>query len=1513
MAAAAFEPLPPASPPPLPVRRRARSRMSPDWRDGERRAREDLAAARQSSPLAPIPNNAARVAPGEGLPPSPDPFAPHGVDPRPSQPPFSAPAVPPLDPDPSKLRCVSVNVRGWAANHVEVLARARQLHVDVVLLQETLLRPEHIIVAPGWQVFRRDRTMPVTRGEEARGGGLLVLVRRGLAAGILDVRESDDAAGCVTAMERLDVTVGRPGLPTLHLCVIYRPPVGSARADTRPTAFPVQSFPTGPHVLLVGDFNAHHECWDSFVPRDAVGDTLRGWCAEEGMHAWNDPLIPTRHTIDLHDGTAASALTVRALRSEIKRCGVPPAFVKERTQDERTMSTARHSELARVVSDWRALFSADESHEALDGDGVVASDLRPAAFRDRRSSPDLVISNAAWDTGSWRVLDRWGSSDHLPMFFEVPAGGAPRSGVKWREVDDWERCDWDRLIAGLEGVAGKVLRQRRCEYANAKFSYHIRRLVAECVPKRRVKCRTFAKPWWRDELIPLFDARDAAWRRLNECGAAATPADWATLQAARECVREAVADRKRDWLNRLVEQCDMRTSPAAMFRALRVLEGGFSEPPSPPLLIDGEYVYDDEGKAEALAACFAETRRLPPDDDVTWQEVLQDIPEGAGMTEEANAAFAPHELDRVLKSVDVTKGAGPDGIRNAVLHRLGPKATRALLHVCNLSWREGVLPSEWREELIVPLPKPKKPLSQVGSYRPIALTSWVAKVMERMVASRRKYLLEADDTGVQQLHADQAGFRSLRSTDEHVGHVIGTLKSARREKRHACLLCFDLTKAFDMMDVAKLGALLARRGFRGRTLAWLQNFARRRRGRVRVGGASSDATEYLRGSPQGTISSPDLFAMYMDDVPRALGSGRDGVHVSLYADDVAVTITANTPDELRRTAQGVVDAMRRWAETWGMCISADKTTVTWLARRGAAAWPPLFIDAAQERAVKVDANPRFLGVTLCADLRFDAHVERVSAAFTKRLCVLRRVASPRWGCSKQSLWQLYVAFVLPVLQYCQAEWWFCLTQAARDRLESLHLAGARAVAGLRRSTAAVDVLREANLLPMSTLAKDRAIANFEKRMRMAGTTGCAASIAFSHLPGTAAHVGHVWWMDTLRRKAPLREPLRVVGALPPWRDVSAVTVRPRIEGFRKKDSTLEECLAAADRAMASLPPASVHLYTDGAANAAAMNGAAGFYVVIDGWEHEDGALAAKYCSSTQAERTALVTGLEFVRDELRRRGARGRRVHVFSDSQPALFNVAAGPSVGGTETTVQIWRVLGALLDDGHAVDLQYVPSHVGVAGNERADVMADTYCVAEAANRKGIPLDHSTVKAMVKKDLRRDWLSDVDATRELSKILGAKSSLVPWDEDFPPVPPKYSGFAPMGHAALRRAGEAVIAKLRTRHHPLLIDVVGASVRGHLPPAPCPDCSGAASLQHICFACPARPSLWCEAVAGFTLRDLTCTRPQVLLEYLWSKGWIGGRRSDLFSSPYLATVPESPFATLIDWDCHEWYVHGSEL
>lgn len=108
--------------------------------------------------------------------------------------------------------------------------------------------------------------------------------------------------------------------------------------------------------------------------------------------------------------------------------------------------------------------------------------------------------------------------------------------------------------------------------------------------------------------------------------------------------------------------------------------------------------------------------------------------------------------DELLRAIKRGKSTAPgeDGITYEVLNALATIDDGPLLHLFNMSYREGRMPRAWKRSLIVPIPK------SGGDFRPVSLTSCASKMMERIVLERIQFIIE------DQLHDSLYGLEKAR-------------------------------------------------------------------------------------------------------------------------------------------------------------------------------------------------------------------------------------------------------------------------------------------------------------------------------------------------------------------------------------------------------------------------------------------------------------------------------------------------------------------------------------------------------------------------------------------------------------------------------------------------------------------------------------------------------------------------------------------------------------------------------
>jgi len=98
------------------------------------------------------------------------------------------------------------------------------------------------------------------------------------------------------------------------------------------------------------------------------------------------------------------------------------------------------------------------------------------------------------------------------------------------------------------------------------------------------------------------------------------------------------------------------------------------------------------------------------------------------------------------------------------LKHLPQSALLTLLHIINKLWSSESFPSTWQQAVVLPIPKIDKDKSDPSSYRPIALTSCLCKVVERMINGRLIWYLEKNKL----ITNMQSGFRKQRNTIDNL-------------------------------------------------------------------------------------------------------------------------------------------------------------------------------------------------------------------------------------------------------------------------------------------------------------------------------------------------------------------------------------------------------------------------------------------------------------------------------------------------------------------------------------------------------------------------------------------------------------------------------------------------------------------------------------------------------------------------------------------------------------------------
>ena len=116
------------------------------------------------------------------------------------------------------------------------------------------------------------------------------------------------------------------------------------------------------------------------------------------------------------------------------------------------------------------------------------------------------------------------------------------------------------------------------------------------------------------------------------------------------------------------------------------------------------------------------------------------------------------------------------------------------------------------------------------------------------------------------LPKSQHGFRANRSTMTALSEVQKQWADNSENKEKTGILMWDLSAAFDCLDINILCDKLKIYGFEANTVKWFKSFLSNRSQRIKIGEILSKSRTLHSGVPQGGIISPLLYILYVADL-----------------------------------------------------------------------------------------------------------------------------------------------------------------------------------------------------------------------------------------------------------------------------------------------------------------------------------------------------------------------------------------------------------------------------------------------------------------------------------------------------------------------------------------------------------------------------------------------------------------------------------------------------------------------
>lgn len=1094
-----------------------------------------------------------------------------------------------------------IKILQWNSDHMmakipEIEHFLEMESIDIAVIQESKLRSEDRFNGlANFNMIRADRNRE-GMGRNARGGGLVTLVKKGIAYQTRPINEYKHKDDNTTEMLAIQIRLHND---MLNLLNIYIPPKNSSVNNEEAICNSINKLPNGEKWLICGDYNGHHELWDNIVSEDRRGKSIANWVEDNNFMILNDG-NPTR----IERGTS------------------------------------------------------------------------------RKSSPDITMCHEIIQPHvSWKTVNKL-NSDHLPIIIEYNTSKRIEA-IKNRLVWKWKEAKWPEYEAEIES---KCVLIDTDNVSTKEVEKELRKVILAAAYKwiGMKQLRTRNGEVFNEDIKRNINERDELMKDDT--------IDWDKIKEKEENIKNKIKECKAEvWKSKVKEN----NSVGKMWDLLKCLKGCNGKTDKDAILVyDGKGYISRKSKANAFIKEYAKVSnvKIPKEYGNTKKLIARKMRATKGAIREEEQDISQNEVIAALNDMKGNKAAGPDHIHPRLLKYLPTKAVEIVTIMMNKSLEENEIPHNWRQGKIIPLLKKDKAPESISSYRPICLTSCFSKWMERILNKRIMYTIENNNL----LSESQAGFRSHRSVEDQLIRLSQEISDGFHNRQKTTMALLDYAKAYDKVWKDGLISKMYDMGIGSKIIRWVQTWLSNREAWVDYDGVEGKRKKFKQGLPQGSVLSPTLFLIYINDVTEVIP--RDA-KISMFADDIAVWVSHSDRGRATEILQEACTNIYEWSKKWVMTLSIEKCETCLFTNDNALAEATIDI-VINNTTLKSNKNPTFLGITYDTKLNFRNHVQKTLQKGKSRNKILSAISNTEWGCDKNLLRMTYESLTRSCIEYGSPAWmpWLCDTEM--QKLERVQLEAARRITGNLASTPTEAVLKEANLQMLKSRSKTAEIIAVERSYRCEDENPRKVIME--------KRVNRRLKKKELRKFAVDNWNKIFVGSKNEWRFPRLAKPWARkcklmfdTDGEKTEDKDDNKVKALAKLSKYVNPDLTV--YTDGSAGSSKfMGGAASIITKNESVIMTIKKPAGKYCSSYQTEMVAIDSTMEWLTNNK----TEWQNALIITDSKSSIDSIKNFKYNSKNNLLQAIHKKFETIVDK--QITFVWVPSHCGIPGNELADKAAE-------------------------------------------------------------------------------------------------------------------------------------------------------------------------------------------------------------
>ncbi|MGL4677181.1 MAG: reverse transcriptase domain-containing protein, partial [Brevinema sp.] len=865
---------------------------------------------------------------------------------------------------------------------------------------------------------------------------------------------------------------------------------------------------------------------------------------------------------------------------------------------------------------------------------------------------------------TWQVQQDLNGSDHYPIILRDLKNTPSISNRKW----NLKKANWNEFRRSLNFNKSINDFTSSLEAYNF-FQLNIMKSAELHIPQTGGMPRRPVVPWWNEECKKLRNNTRCQYRRFKNSGSAIDKIIYKKAMARqRKYFKQAKRDSWREYINTINSSTEIQT----IWKKIQKLKGKFVPPPLPTLKINNKIITSPAVVANEFGKNLTNIAS-------NYHKIQQKCPQfNNSIVSRSNALSSPITIKELESALKLSKPSAPgdDNIIYEMMKELNPSGKVFLLNMFNRIFESGVLPKSWKTAIIIPILKKQKEPTNIKNYRPIALTSCVCKLMEKIINTRLTWYLEINNI----LSPDQYGLRKQRSTTDSLFRLTNEIQKGFTTNMQTIAVFFDIEKAYDTVDHQMLLNNIKNIGIQGKMLLFLEDFLKERILKVRIGNVHSSSFVVKTGIPQGSVLSVTLFAIAINNITNIIPKP---IKISLFVDDIVIFNSGYDAVSVTTKLQNTIDKITKWAVINGFTFSSTKTiAMRFTRRREREIIPTLKLEGLP---LEYGEKVKFLGMTLDSKLTWAPHIAELVKTSRKSLDILKVLSNIDWGSDQELLLRIYSSICRSRIDYASTIY-SSASKTLLRKLDVIHNAGIRISTGAFRTSPIESMYVDAGEIPLDIRREKMAIKYLYKLKASINnpTTLILKEDKLSKYRGTrTSKPFKVRLQESCSNLSLLNQNVEKVGFsdIPPWL-IPRINICKKI-GNKKLDS--EEVLRGNQMEHDSIHSNAFKIYTDGSKSKEGVGYAANFPESIG-----QGKLP-KYASIFTAEITPIYESLKLISN------IDHDHFVIYSDSANVINAIYQYNSFHPLIQLVQKWLFIN--YTQKKKIYFCWVPGHAGIKG----------------------------------------------------------------------------------------------------------------------------------------------------------------------------------------------------------------------